>query len=77
MTAANRVFAWTMAAGESLVVFMVVWLLGARLMDRVLAGPNAAVAAMAVALAAGTLTILIEGFRRSAQLKRVTYQPSA
>jgi hypothetical protein len=77
MSAANRVFAWTMATGESLVAFMVVWLLAARLMDRFLVEPNAAVAALAVALGAGILTIFIEGFRRSAQLRRVTSLPSA
>jgi hypothetical protein len=77
MTATNRVFAWTVATGESLVAFMVVWLLAARLMDLFLVEPLAAVAAMAIALAAGILTITVEGFRRSAQLRRLTSLPSA
>ncbi len=76
MSASDRVFAWTMATGESLVAFMVTWLLSVRVMGLFLGEAVAANAAMAVAVLAGIVIIIVEGLRRSAQLKRVTSSPS-
>lgn len=77
MSASDRVLAWATSTGEGLVIFMVAWLLAARLMELVLPEPLAAAVAMVVAAAAGAITLGVEGVRRSAQLRRATCHPSA
>lgn len=66
VTLADRVFAWTVSIGEGLIVFMLVWLIGARATELFWTQPAAAITAMASALLAATLWTGWRGTRRVA-----------
>lgn len=66
---ADRMFAWTVSIGEGLIVFMLVWLVGARVTELFWAQPAAAITAMASALLAATLWTGWRGARRLAPAK--------
>lgn len=67
MTKDDRVFYWAISIGEGLIVFMVTWLLAARLSERFIAQPAAAITAMSLAVVAGTVWSLYRGSKRVRQ----------
>lgn len=64
MTRDDRVFYWAISIGEGLIVFMVTWLLAARLSERFIAQPAAAISAMSLAVIMGTVWSVYRGTRR-------------
>lgn len=70
---ADRVAASVTGIGIGLLVFMVAWLVGARLTERIWEQPTAAIIAMSVAATVGVVVAAASGRRllhRSAQLAR-------
>jgi len=64
VTSHDRVFYWTISIGEGLIVFMVTWLLAARVSERLIAQPAAAISAMSLAVILGTVWSAYRGIRR-------------
>ncbi|MFZ0530571.1 MAG: hypothetical protein WAL91_08555 [Propionicimonas sp.] len=64
MTSHDRVFYWTISIGEGLIVFMVTWLLAARVSERFIPQPTAAISAMSLAVILGTAWSVFRGTRR-------------
>lgn len=64
MTQADKVFYWTISIGEGLIVFMVTWLLAARVSERLMPQPAAAISAMSLAVIMGTAWSSYRGFKR-------------
>jgi hypothetical protein len=54
VTPADKVFYWTIAIGEGLIVLMVTWLLAARASERLMPQPGAAIGALSLARIMGT-----------------------
>lgn len=64
MKSDDKVFYWTISIGEGLIVFMVTWLLAARVSERFIAQPSAAISAMSLAVILGTVWSTYRGIRR-------------
>ena len=64
MTPTDKVFYWTISIGEGLIVFMVTWLLAARVSERLMPQPGAAISAMSLAVILGTAWSVYRGIRR-------------
>jgi TRAP-type C4-dicarboxylate transport system permease small subunit len=60
---ADRVAAWATGVGIGLLVFMVTWILGDRVLTRLLSPPEGPVAAMAFAILLGTTVTVRQGRR--------------
>ncbi|HSO69987.1 MAG TPA: hypothetical protein VLQ67_10140 [Arachnia sp.] len=60
---ADRVAAWVTSIGIGLLVFMITWLVGARVTERIWEQPSAAIIAMCVAVAAGVIFAAASGRR--------------
>jgi di/tricarboxylate transporter len=68
---ADQIAARATGCGIGLIVFMVVWTLGARIAERLVDAPTSAYIAMAVALIAGVVTTVRAGRRLDATTDRV------
>jgi divalent metal cation (Fe/Co/Zn/Cd) transporter len=60
---ADRVAAQATGVGIGLVAFMIGWLAGARVTDRIWGPPSSALVALAVAVGAGVVVALVAGHR--------------
>lgn len=60
---ADRVAARVTGVGVGLLAFMIAWLVGARVTERIWGPPSSAVVAMAIALIAGILVSVVAGHR--------------
>lgn len=60
---ADRVAARATGVGVGLLAFMIAWLVGARVTERIWGPPSSAVVALAIAVAAGILVAIIAGHR--------------
>lgn len=67
---ADRVAAWVTGIGIGLLVFMITWLVGARLSERIWEQPSAAIIAMTVAVAVGVVVAAASGRRLLRRLTR-------
>ena len=74
MTSQDKVFYWTISIGEGLIVFMVTWLLAARVSERFIAQPAAAISAMSLAVILGTVWSSYRGIRRVRHLAVIRTQ---
>ena len=59
----DRAFLHATAIGVGLIGFMVTWLVMARVTERLVGQPAAAIAAMAAAIVAGVITTVVAGRR--------------
>ena len=64
MTPTDKVFYWTISIGEGLIVFMVTWLIAARVSERLMPQPAAAISAMSLAVILGATWSTYRGIRR-------------
>jgi hypothetical protein len=60
---ADRVAARATGVGVGFLVFMIVWLIGARVTDRIWGPPSSAVVALAIAVVVGILTAVVSDRR--------------
>lgn len=60
---ADRVAARTTGVGVGLLVFMIVWLIGARVTEKLWGPPSSAVVAMAIAVSVGIVVSAVAGHR--------------
>ena len=68
---ADRIAARATGLGIGLIVFMVVWTLGARIAERLVDAPTSAYSAMAIALIAGVVTTVRAGRQLDTTVRRV------
>ncbi|MBI4884292.1 MAG: hypothetical protein HY826_09600 [Actinobacteria bacterium] len=66
---ADRVAARATGFGVGLIVFMLTWTIGARVIERFVDEPNSAYAAMAIAFIAGTAATVLVGRRLISKLR--------
>jgi len=67
---ADRIAARATGLGIGLIVFMVVWTLGARIAERLVDAPTSAYIAMAIAIIAGAVTTVRAARRLHASVHR-------
>jgi len=60
---ADLISAWATGVGVGFIVFMLAWIVGARVTERIWAQPTAAIVAMSVAIAAGVIAAVLMGVR--------------
>jgi len=60
---ADRIAARATGVGVGLLSFMIAWLVGARVTDRIWGPPSSAVVAMVIAVAVGILVAVVAGRR--------------
>lgn len=60
---ADRVAAWATGVGVGLLGFMIAWLVGARVTERIWGPPSSAVVALAISVVVGIVVAVVAGHR--------------
>ena len=74
---ADRIAARTTGVGVGLLVFMIAWLIGARVTEKLWGPPSSAVVAMAIAVSVGIVVSVVAGQRLVRRQRSEAQEPAS